>query len=40
MFGLPDFTTFIMISIPAFWILYTVVFMYISRGWDKLDEED
>jgi len=37
MFGLPLSTTLLVFGFPAFWVLYTVVFLILSRGW-KGDE--
>lgn len=39
MFNLPIFTTAVILGVPAFWIIYTVVFMWISRGWKAEDVE-
>ena len=33
MFGLPFTTSLVVFGFPAFWILYTVVFLYLSRDW-------
>lgn len=38
MFGLPPLTTFVLFGFPLFWILYTAVFLWISRGWVR-DEQ-
>jgi hypothetical protein len=38
MFGLPTFTTLVIIAVPAFWVIYTVVFIWLSRRWDREDE--
>ena len=40
MFGLPAFTTAVMIGVPLFWIIYTGVFLYVSRDWHLMDESD
>lgn len=37
MFNLPTFTTAVIIGVPAFWIIYTAAFMWISRGWKAED---
>ncbi len=37
MFGLPTFTLLILFGVPAFWVLYTVVFLVRTRRWE--DEE-
>ena len=34
MFDLPLSTTLLVFGFPAFWILYTIVFLYITRDWD------
>lgn len=39
MFNLPPFTTAVIMGVPAFWVLYTVGFMWISRGWKREDVE-
>ncbi len=33
MFGLPIATTLLMFGFPIFWILYLIVFLYVSRDW-------
>ncbi len=35
MFGLPLGTTLLVFGFPLFWILYMIVFMYVSRHWDR-----
>jgi hypothetical protein len=35
MFGLPFATTLLVFGFPLFWICYLVVFLYVSRDWDK-----
>ena len=35
MFGLPFATTLLMFGFPLFWILYMIVFLYVSRDWDR-----
>jgi hypothetical protein len=35
MFGLPLGTTLLVFGFPIFWILYLIVFLYVSRGWGK-----
>ncbi|WP_209325499.1 hypothetical protein [Brevibacterium renqingii] len=37
MFGLPAATVAIIFGIPAVWVLYTLVFVYLSRGWKAED---
>lgn len=39
MFELPAFTVFVMIAVPAFWVLYTVGFLIISRDWPRDDND-
>lgn len=39
MYGLPAFTTAVLLGVPAFWILYTIVFLWISRRWTREDVE-
>ena len=33
MFGLPFETALMVFGFPAFWIIYTAVFLYLSRDW-------
>ncbi len=33
MFGLPTATTFLVLGIPMFWILYTLGFLWMTRDW-------
>ncbi|MFP4562705.1 MAG: hypothetical protein ACLFRY_05270 [Spirochaetia bacterium] len=33
MFGLPIGTTLVLVGFPAFWIVYTIVFLIMSRNW-------
>jgi len=35
MFGLPIETTLLVFGFPLFWIVYTIVFLYRSRHWQK-----
>ena len=35
MFGLPFATTVLVFGFPLFWILYLIVFLYVSRDWGK-----
>ena len=35
MFGLPLATTLLVFGFPLFWILYMIVFLYVSRDWGK-----
>lgn len=36
-FGLPAATVAIIFGIPAIWVIYTLVFVYLSRGWKAED---
>ena len=42
MFGLPLSTTLLVFGFPIFWIVYTIVFLIVTRNWenDSVDEED
>ena len=40
MFGLPWETTLLVFGFPVAWIIYTVVFLYVSRDWIKDEQED
>ncbi len=35
MFGLPFATTVLVFGFPLVWIVYMIVFMYVSRNWDR-----
>jgi hypothetical protein len=35
MFGLPLGTTLLVFGFPLFWVLYMIVFMYVSRNWER-----
>jgi len=35
MFGLPLGTSLLVFGFPVFWILYTIVFLFVSRDWGK-----
>ncbi len=35
MFGLPGVTALVMFGFPLFWIIWTLVFLYVSRNWGK-----
>ncbi|MGC2940206.1 MULTISPECIES: hypothetical protein [unclassified Brevibacterium] len=37
MFGLPTATVVIIFGIPAIWVIYTLVFVFLSRGWKAED---
>lgn len=38
MFGLPLETTIIVFGFPAFWIVYTIVFLLRTRDWERDDD--
>ena len=42
MFDLPFGTTLLVFGFPAFWILYTLVFLWVTRRWERnsADDED
>ena len=40
MFGLPMTTVVIIFGIPALWVLYTLVFVFLSRRWSAEDIDD
>ncbi len=35
MFGLPIATALLVFGFPVFWILYTIVFLIVTRDWVK-----
>ena len=35
MFGLPIETLLLVFGFPLFWIAYLIVFMIVTRNWDK-----
>ncbi|MFQ5982868.1 MAG: hypothetical protein ACE5KS_05790 [Woeseiaceae bacterium] len=35
MFGLPIGTALLLFGFPLFWVLYTVVFLIVTRGWGR-----
>lgn len=35
MFDLPLSTTLLVFGFPAFWILYTLAFLFLTRNWAK-----
>lgn len=37
MFGLPTATVVIIFGIPAIWVIYTLVFVFLSRRWKAED---
>lgn len=38
MFGLPLFTVAVLLAVAGFWIIYTLIFLVISRDWHLADE--
>jgi len=40
MFGLPATTALVLFGFPAFWIIYTIVFLIVTRKWGKDKEEN
>ena len=40
MFGLPAATALLVFGFPLFWICYLLVFLYVSRDWNKDTGED
>ncbi|MGI9205068.1 MAG: hypothetical protein ACR2Q3_13720 [Woeseiaceae bacterium] len=40
MFGLPLGTSLLVIGFPIFWILYTIVFLVVSRNWGNDSSTD
>ncbi|GAA1635263.1 MULTISPECIES: hypothetical protein [Brevibacterium] len=39
-FGLPTTTVVIIFGIPALWVIYTLVFVFLSRRWGAEDAAD
>jgi hypothetical protein len=35
MFGLPIETALLVFGFPVFWILYTIMFLVVTRDWSK-----
>jgi hypothetical protein len=35
MFNLPPDTAWLLLGFPLLWIVYTVVFLYVSRHWGR-----
>ena len=35
MFGLPWSTTVLVVGFPLLWVAYTLVFLWVSRGWER-----
>ena len=40
MFGLPASAAIIIFGIPSIWVIYTLVFVYVSRHWSAEDVEE
>lgn len=40
MFGLPVSTTWLVVGVPAFWVLYTLGFLWMTRNWPGLKSSD
>ena len=40
MFNLPPFTVVVVVGVPAFWIIYTCVFLYVSRHYGRADSDE
>ncbi len=40
MFGLPVETALLVFAFPVFWVLYTIVFLFVSRHWKREERED
>ena len=38
MFGLPVETTLLVFGFPLFWIVYLLVFMFVTRNWERDSE--
>ncbi len=39
LFELPLSTTLLVFGFPAFWILYTLGFLYFTRGWKRTERD-
>jgi hypothetical protein len=39
MFDLPLTTTLLVFGFPAFWILYTIGFLIVTRNWSRAEGE-
>ncbi len=39
MFGLPLSTTLLVFGFPAFWVLYTIGFLILTRNWKRDSQE-
>ncbi|GAA3826926.1 hypothetical protein KACC15558_00650 [Brevibacterium ammoniilyticum] len=40
MFGLPTATVVVIFGIPTIWVIYTFVFVFLSRHWSAEDIDD
>ncbi len=40
MFGLPLSTTLLVFGFPVFWIVYTLVFLWLTRRWEPGEPDD
>ena len=40
MFGLPAATAVAIFGVAGFWVVYTIVFLIISRGWEREDVDE
>ena len=40
MFGLPLETSLVVFGFPLFWIVYTIVFLLRSKGWEDASDVD
>jgi len=38
MFGLPGTTVLVLFGFPIFWIIYTIIFLIVSRKWGKVEK--
>lgn len=39
MLGLPLPTAALLLGFPLFWVIYTLVFLWLSRGWPRHSRE-
>ncbi len=40
MFGLPLSTTLLVFGFPVFWIVYTLVFLWLTRRWERRQPDE
>jgi hypothetical protein len=40
MFGLPVGTALLVFAFPVFWIVYTIIFLVVTRNWNREESED